>query len=70
MRPGDWQAWPVLLVAAALLVAASIRAVQNDGIGDLSAALLAAGLMLMGSWVAVEVSRYYAGRNEEEESET
>ena len=64
---GDWRSWPLLLVAAVLLVSAGTRAVLVGGIGELSAALLSAGLMLLGAWVAVEVSRCYAGRSEEQD---
>lgn len=47
--------WPLLLVATLLLIGSAIKAAANDGNDDLSIALLAAGLICLGAWIAVEV---------------
>lgn len=55
-RPPD-RAWPFLAVAAATLIIAGVRA-RMDGVADpIVAALLAAGLIVLGAWIALEARK-------------
>jgi formate hydrogenlyase subunit 4 len=53
----ETRAWPLLALAAAFLLAGSGAAWGKLGDRELSYALAAAGLILVGVWVAVEVTR-------------
>ena len=47
--------WPLLLVAALALVASASRVWLPADVDELSAALLATGLISYGAWMAVEM---------------
>jgi len=48
--------WPLLLMAAAMLIGGSVRVAQADVDRD-GIALLSAGFVVLGAWVATEVLR-------------
>lgn len=53
----ETRAWPLLALAAAFLLAGSSAAWAKWDNEQLSYALAAAGLILVGVWVAIEVTR-------------
>jgi hypothetical protein len=59
---GD-RAWPLLALAAAFLLSGAGAAFGRLGDRELSYALAAAGLVLVGVWIAVEVTRIAHGRD-------
>jgi hypothetical protein len=52
----ETRSWPLMALAAAFLLAGSGAAWSKIGDSELSYALAAAGLVLVGAWVAVEVT--------------
>ena len=54
MKGDWWQRLPLLLAVVFLLLAGG-RQYLEDGENDAAAALVAAGLVVLGSWISVEV---------------
>lgn len=57
--------WPLLLVAAALLIGGGTKAAVAGELDGLASALLASGLVVLGAWLTVEVRRNKDARNDE-----
>ena len=57
--------WTLLLVATLLLIGGGAKAAVDGSLEDLSSALLAAGMVVLGSWVAMEVRKYKDKGNDE-----
>lgn len=47
--------WPLLLVAAVLLICGGVQAAASGDLDALSISLMTAGLISLGAWLAVEV---------------
>ncbi len=47
--------WPLLLVAAVLLICGGVQAASTGDLDALSISLMTAGLISLGAWLAVEV---------------
>lgn len=68
-RGTDLRAWPVLLVAAVFLFVAGLRLAVDDrgpseAFGAEEGLLFAAGLIVLGVWIAMEVWKFEQRRGE------
>lgn len=55
---GAWiRSWPILLVAGLLLIGGAYVYTRESSTGAAAAALIGAGLIVLGGWFAVEVYR-------------